>query len=272
VADSRLGQQQANLVAVAGLVEVVQAARNPLDRKLFSGEHSRHAPTSQKGHSLKSEFWHERWEEGQLGFHQTQVNAQLAEYWERLELPPDVEVFVPLCGKSLDMVWLRERGHPVIGVEISPIGIRDFFRALHATPRVESVGVLERSKGEGYTLYGGDLFDLSAEDLIGVRGCYDRGSLVALPEATRKRYAEHLIRILPEQISILLISLEYDESKMSAPPHSVSPDEIESLFGADFEIETLTSTGWGPAEARFRERGLDVWCETVLHLARGRCA
>ena len=36
-------------------------------------------------------------------------------------------VFVPLCGKSLDMVWLLEQGFSVTGCEISELAVQQFF-------------------------------------------------------------------------------------------------------------------------------------------------
>lgn len=221
------------------------------------------------GDVLDAHFWHERWEKNQLGFHQSEVNGLLAKHWPELDLEPGATVFVPLCGKSLDMHWLHERGHPVVGVELSPIAIRDFFAEAGIEATRETVGALELSRAPGFELYAGDLFDLDEARLGSVRACYDRGSLVALPPDIRKRYAEHLIRILPRRVTILMISVEYDQSRMSGPPHSVPPAEVEALFGSAFEVETLWQSEWLEAGPRFQERGLDVSREVVLRLERG---
>jgi thiopurine S-methyltransferase len=217
---------------------------------------------------LDSGFWHERWEKNQLGFHNTQTNALLAEHWPDLAVDDDSRVFIPLCGKSLDMHWLRARGHSILGVELSPIALRDFFSEADLEPTQESAGALERWTSPGFDLYCGDLFDLNETHLRSVRACYDRGSLVALPPDIRKRYAEHLIRILPPRVTILMISLEYDQSRMNGPPHSVPPSEVEALFGADFEVETLLQGDWREASPMFRARGLDVRRDIVLRLDR----
>src|SRR5512138_1105185 len=76
---------------------------------------------------MKRDFWLERWERGETGFHQDEINPYLLQHWPELHVAPGGEVFVPLCGKSLDMVWLRERGYFVLGVELSPIAVQDFF-------------------------------------------------------------------------------------------------------------------------------------------------
>ena len=228
---------------------------------------------------MEARFWHERWESwksgsGELGFHQDEVNAQLVRSWPRLAIPGSAPVFVPLCGKSLDMHWLRAQGHPVIGVEFSPIAVRDFFEDAPIAFREETRGPLRRLSGGGYTLFCGDLFDLEPADLEGVRGCYDRASLIALPPELRQRYARKMMEILPREAMILLVTIEYDQTKMAGPPHSVPPSEVEILYGEEFEIERLETSGPKPASPRFQERGLDVWSEHVLLLRRrpGRAA
>ncbi len=221
---------------------------------------------------MKAHFWHERWEKGQLGFHQTERNALLLKHWPRLAVPRSAPVFVPLCGKSLDMHWLREQGHPVVGIEISSIAIRHFYEAAGIDFRVDSQAALRRSFGSGYELFCGDFFDLDRRDLAQVRACYDRASLIALPPEMRVRYARTLIELLPKKAAILLISLEYDQTKMTGPPHSVAPSEVEALFGADYSIELLESVGPLQASPRFIEGGLEVSTEHVLLLTRTSAA
>lgn len=221
---------------------------------------------------MKAEFWHERWEANQLGFHQTEVNPLLGEQWPKLGVASDAAVFVPLCGKSLDMTWLRALGHLVVGVEISPIAIRDFFKEAGIESKTRrptpADDALVCSSGGGYDLYCGDFFALEPRHLAHVRAVYDRGSLIALPPEMRIRYAKHLANVLPRAVSILLLTLEYDQSRMNGPPHSVPATEVEKLFGSSFEIESLWSSGPSEPTERFRERGIDTWCETAWRLSR----
>jgi len=41
--------------------------------------------------------------------------SYLRRFWPELNAARGGEVFVPLCGKSLDMVWLRQQGCYVLG-------------------------------------------------------------------------------------------------------------------------------------------------------------
>jgi thiopurine S-methyltransferase len=224
--------------------------------------------STEKGADVKAQFWHERWESGQLGFHQSEVNPRLVQYWPRLSLAEDASVFVPLCGKSLDMHWIRSQGHPVIGIDLSPIAIKAFFDEAGIARAEEGRGELCRFSGSGFGLFSGDFFDLEASDLRSVRGVYDRGSLIALPPEMRERYAAKMIEILPEEARILLMTIEYDQSKMSGPPHSVTPSEVASLFGINFEIETLLTSELSDPGPHFKERGLDASRQHVMLLTR----
>ncbi|TBR21502.1 MAG: thiopurine S-methyltransferase, partial [Candidatus Nitrosotenuis sp.] len=146
---------------------------------------------------MELEFWHQRWREGQIGFHQETINAHLRTFWPGLGAPPDAAVFVPLCGKSLDMLWLRAQGHRVIGVEISEIAVKSFFSANRLQPSVAHEPPFTKYTADGITIYCGDFFALAAAHLAPVGAMYDRASLIALPPAMRERYAAAIAEKLP---------------------------------------------------------------------------
>lgn len=189
---------------------------------------------------MKHDFWHQRWSEGRIGFHQADFNPYLKKYWQLLSLAADDRVFVPLCGKSKDMLWLREQGHEVLGVELNASACEAFFAENGAEPECnQKPGFVVRSV-DGVELMCGDFFSLNTEDLRDVGAVYDRAALIALPQEMRIQYAEHLTQILPKGVQILLITLEYDGE--GGPPFSVQGSEVERLFGAAFEIECLERT------------------------------
>ena len=51
--------------------------------------------------------WIARWQEGKIGWHKNQPNSRLIEFIDCLKLNANACVFVPLCGKSVDMRPLR---------------------------------------------------------------------------------------------------------------------------------------------------------------------
>jgi thiopurine S-methyltransferase len=214
-------------------------------------------------------FWIERWEKQQIGFHQQTINPYLVTYWGELAVPRNAPVFVPMCGKSRDMQWLRHSGHPVIGVEIARTAVRDFFEQLALAPQVTEAGSLERWEAGGYTLWCGDLFALTAAQLTGVSGVFDRASLIALPAAMRQGYVRHMSAIVPSSAATLLVSLMYPQQEMKGPPLSVDEREIHGLY-SQYRVDKLADINvlTQPENARFFERGLTAMSEQVYRLKR----
>ncbi|MFA6921271.1 MAG: thiopurine S-methyltransferase [Gallionella sp.] len=213
---------------------------------------------------MKKDFWLERWELSQTGFHQDEINPCLQQYWQKLDC--DGAVFVPLCGKSLDMRWLRERGFPVLGVELSPIAAQAFFEENGYAPHCESVEKFERFEADGIRILCGDFFDLCRDDMEKVSAVYDRASLVALPLEMREQYVRHLLSILPPATQILLITFDYPQEEMSGPPFAVSASEVEALYCDCAEVSLLAQTDVLVDNPRFAERGLSRLQENIFLL------
>ncbi|VAW66420.1 Thiopurine S-methyltransferase [hydrothermal vent metagenome] len=222
---------------------------------------------------MELDFWQQRWHENQTGFHLSDVNPCLLKYWplfggEGLDENKPATVFVPLCGKSLDLIWLASQSYSVIGVECSEKAVDAFFSEQSLSVQKEKSENFNIYKSEQIKLFQGDFFQLSKHHLASVSAVYDRASLVALPEAMRRRYVKHLAAILPASVSILLVTLEYDQALMAGPPFSLSETEVEQLYGSDFEIELLCREDIIDEQARFKERGLRYMFERVFKISR----
>ena len=210
--------------------------------------------------------WHRRWKEGHIAFNQRDVNPYLVAHLGLLGLEDDDCVFVPLCGKSLDMWWLRERGYRVLGVEISPVAVRAFFEERESEYGECSSGSFIRLNHDSVEILCGDFFSMQAADLSVARAVYDRASLIAFPAPDRQTYVKHLLRILPGAIPILLVTLEYPQSEMDGPPYSVDEAEVRSLFRSAYSIKLLQARDILQDQARFRERGLSRLVEKAYLL------
>jgi len=209
---------------------------------------------------MKHAFWHERWSENRIGFHQSDFNRWLTQYWSTLGLSGDESVFVPLCGKSRDMLWLREQGHQVTGVELSDLACRDFFAEQGVDIDAIDVGDFHRRKRDGICLLAGDVFKTTRAALNNPRAIYDRAALIALPPEMRVGYVAHITKLTEAGDQILLIALEY-ENPRNEPPFSVKGDEVQRLFSNDFVIEELDSANLN--EGRFENQR-----EVVYRLVR----
>lgn len=190
---------------------------------------------------MTPEFWLQRWEENRIGFHQAQFNAHLEAYWPTLGVPPAATVFVPLCGKSRDMLWLAAQGHRVLGVELSPLAVEAFFAENGLTPAVEPHGAFRRYRCGEIEILCGDFFALHPADLAGVGAVYDRASLIALPPEMRGRYAAHMRHLLSDRCPILLITLDYPQAERQGPPFAVGEGEVRELYAGRWQVEKIAS-------------------------------
>ena len=184
-------------------------------------------------------FWMQRWQEGRTGFHQQRVTPLLEQYWDAADVASGARVFVPLAGKTLDMAWLASRRHGVLGVELSPIAVAQFFSEQSLAPTV-----VERADGVHYEAAGielvcGDIFALEPQALERCAGLYDRAALIALPAPMRERYVRDVHARLPAGCRGLLVTLDYPPSEKQGPPFTVDADEVHRLDGRDWHVELL---------------------------------
>ncbi|MDD2913835.1 MAG: thiopurine S-methyltransferase [Gallionella sp.] len=215
---------------------------------------------------MKKEFWLERWEREEIGFHQSEINPYLCRYWHELNAAKNSKVFVPLCGKSRDLLWLQQLGHQVLGVELSALAVQAFFKENGYTPHRTTAEKFDCCAADNIRILCGDFFDLSKADLADVGAVYDRASLIALPLEMRARYAKHLANILPPETKILLITFDYPQAEMPGPPFAVSVGEVEELYRGYANVKLLAQLDVLPQQPRFRERGLSSLRENIFLL------
>ncbi|SEQ14973.1 thiopurine S-methyltransferase [Azotobacter beijerinckii] len=184
--------------------------------------------------SRDNPLWLQLWRDRRTDFHQKKVNHYLARFWPDLARPQGSRIFVPLCGKSLDMIWLAEQGHHVIGVELSPVAVRAFFRENRLQPSRRQMGDFTLWEHGRIGILCGDYFALDKADLGPIDTVYDRAALTALPEDIRRLYVAHLRRIVPASAGVFLLTIEDAEEG----------DSLVQALGVDEELATLYSEGF----------------------------
>lgn len=213
---------------------------------------------------MDREFWLERWQQQQIAFHQGHPHPLLVKHGALLSAE---RVLVPLCGKAVDLAFLAQHGHSVLGVELSELAVRAFFeeQALEATESV--LGPFKRFVSGAIEILCGDFFALEpAHARAGA--LYDRAALIALPEPMRARYAAHVARLMPPGAPGLLITLEYAAPTASGPPFSVGSTEVHALYEPSFAVRELERSDILDSEPRFKERGMTTLYEAAYALER----
>ena len=218
---------------------------------------------------MDPDFWHQRWQARQIGFHQSAPHPFLERWWPSLDAAAGSRVYVPLCGKSLDMVWLSVRGYRVVGSELSSLAVEEFFGEQQRTDvQIEQHGSFHWHRSGAFEIFEGDALQLTAELLGPVQAAYDRAALVALPPPLRERYAQHFATLMPTGSRTLLIAFEYEQAIKDGPPFSVEPDEVQRLYGDFFRVEELERVDIIGESPKFAASGLDALHEVAYSLAR----
>lgn len=215
------------------------------------------------------EFWQARWEKNQIGFHNLDVLDHLSRYWQQVaQGRQNLNVFVPLCGKSLDMLWLSEQQCHVTGVEVSPIAVQDFFTENQLNAEVQMLDHFKLWHHHQIKLLCGDFFKLETAHIQALDVVYDRAALIALPPPMRVNYAAHLNRLMPVGAQMFLVTLDYPQAQMDGPPFAVSAAEVDSLYAENFSINCLNSLAILDNEPRFKAQGLSSLIEHVFLLEK----
>ncbi|HYQ72453.1 MAG TPA: thiopurine S-methyltransferase [Gammaproteobacteria bacterium] len=217
---------------------------------------------------MDNNFWHARWQANQIGFHQNEINPDLVRYWDSLQPVPHGRVLVPLCGKTLDMIWLLDQGYAVVGIELSQLAVEAFFAENRLSPEIRQDNGFTRWSCDRLEILCGDFFETTSKDTGRIDALYDRAALIALTPDQRVRYAARITALLASQTPGLLVTLDYEQGEMDGPPFAVSADEVRHLYQPGFSVERLAHTDILEDQPRFREKGLRSLHESVYRLRR----
>lgn len=187
---------------------------------------------------MEANFWHSKWQRGEIGFHREEVNPILLAHWEKLGLAQGKRVFLPLCGKTKDIAYLINQGYQVVGVELSETAVRELFAEMSLTPEITESEHFHSFSVENMLIFVGDFFQLTPELIGHVDAIYDRAALVALPLTMRHNYTAHLTQFTAKAPQ-LVVTYEYQQELIDGPPFSISEQEVAQHYAENYTIELI---------------------------------
>lgn len=219
---------------------------------------------------MEISYWQSRWKKKKIGWHLDEVYPLLPKVWPQISVNGNDRVLVPLCGKSLDMIWLAEQGCHVTGVEVSPRALREF--------RERSPSTFTESNSHGFTVYKSEHIELWEGDFLKFPSTvisrpdviYDKAALVALPPELRSDYAHKVRELCREKTKILLQTFDYVQEEMNGPPFSVPEQEVRDHFGDRFELTLMHEQSKLELLNKFRRRGLTSQLKEKVYLLEPR--
>ena len=194
---------------------------------------------------MNPEFWQARWKEKRIGLNQPKVNPLLIKYFSDLKMATGSRIFIPLCGKSIDMIWLANQGFDMVGVELVESAVQEFFAENNISYTIKVHDKNSNIKcyqgqlsGQTIALWVADIFMLRTNDVGRVDAVYDRAALIAMPEELRLQYSQQVID-LSQNAPQLLLTLNYDQNERGGPPFSISHEQIQQYYSAHYQIQEL---------------------------------
>ena len=190
----------------------------------------------------RQNFWENLWIEKNTGFHQPVVHPDLVKY-ENLVMKPNSRVYMPLCGKSVDLVYLADKGHDVYGSEFVESAVTDFFNEqsleFSESNNPSGAGKIYKAISKKITIYQGDFFALKAEVIGKFDAIWDRASIVAINPSLRDEYVKVLLDIMAPHCKCLLNLLVITGKEYCGPPHSFTDKDVQNFFGSFCKIKSL---------------------------------
>ena len=199
--------------------------------------------------------WAKAWREGRIGFHRSSPNPNLERYAHVLQNCQNI--LFPLCGKTLDMHYLHQKGHHCFGVERVEKAIHHFFLEWNGIPK----RVNTRYQHQNISIFHQNIFSIGPKELPVIHGIFDRAALVALPVEIRPQYAQHMLSLLAKGGKILLITINMPRPQDQGPPFLVRKESIPDLFSDASTVECLETQRKTPQQEPFLIRSGMPWLE-----------
>lgn len=219
---------------------------------------------------MEKEFWLNVWQGGVLGFHRNEYHPKLIQNLKKIKLPENARSFVPLCGKSLDMIYLLSLGQKVSAIEICPIAVNSFFEENNIHFNKSQKENLTLFHNDELNIYCGDYFELEKSSLGQIDFVYDRASNIALPPDMRKKYYKKMAELTNEGTQFLILNFEHSSDTYQGPPFAVFPEEIEKEYGQYFDLEFEILDSWQQEikGERFNSQGISKGDYKAIKITR----
>ncbi len=187
----------------------------------------------------------------------------LLKHWPTINAAQNGKVMVPLCGKSLDMLWLAKQGYSIVGLEMVDKAIHDFFAENELNYTSKTTENHTEYSSQKFTIYQGNVLDFEGGTLD-ADAWYDRAAMIAIDPSIRQAYVEQIRSQTKPGAVGLLITFAYPQEQMAGPPFALHDEHVFDLFHDGFTVECLETVSLEDE----RDRGLSEIHSSVFKITR----
>lgn len=220
------------------------------------GHHHHHHHAHQ--HKMTVGMWKECWNTPNVEFHNPQLNELFVKYHQRMLTRPGMRIFVPLCGKAVEMKWLVDHGHKVVGLEAAPVPCKAFFEENGIPYNVKEMKGIHGEKYESLdhniVIYSCDFFLFTADICGEFDGIWDSGGLNSMDVEDREAYIRRIRTLMGKGCVNLTEFVNFDKSMVDIT-WSMTKEELQKVFGEGFIVEDLNEMA---APQRLKRQGCDT--------------
>eukprot|EP00461_Guttulinopsis_vulgaris_P000927 UN00927 len=207
--------------------------------------------------------WNGYWSRGHTEWQLDELNPAIQKYghhWIHSD-EKNLSIMFPLCGKSLDLKILADKGHITFGVEGVDDAVAAFGDANDLNDRRidentdQTPGFkINKFAEDKITIYQGDFFDWTKDpkdtNFPKFDRIFDRGSLVAIHPSKRAEYVKIINSMLKPGGKWLIYTMAYPQEENQAEPWSIDENCITNLLQdlkeeipeAFFQLDVLETT------------------------------
>ncbi|RXG67971.1 Thiopurine S-methyltransferase [Armadillidium vulgare] len=146
-------------------------------------------------------FWEKLWSTKLTPFHQKEVCPFLLKNSSNLNFASPKRVFIPLCGKALELKWFYDQGFEVVGVELISIPVEEFFKEQNLSFKIRELpwAKVYESSDQRIKIYVADIFSVEPEEVGKFDVIWARADYTIVKIAEREKYSKLMKQLCKEK-------------------------------------------------------------------------
>ncbi|KAL7644768.1 UNVERIFIED_CONTAM: hypothetical protein RMT77_004581 [Armadillidium vulgare] len=207
-------------------------------------------------------FWEKLWSTKLTPFHQKEVCPFLLKNSSNLNFASPKRVFIPLCGKALELKWFYDRGFEVVGVELISIPVEEFFKEQNLSFKIRELpwAKVYESSDQRIKIYVADIFSVEPEEVGKFDVIWARADYTIVKIAEREKYSKLMKQLCKEKFVYFLCTLQFEVpiGRHDTPPRPLSHEETRIFYGDWCKVDLIEEEDGLKYYPQFKSSGIDT--------------